>query len=257
MDMHLAGKTALICGGSSGIGLACAHAFAEEGAAVVIVARDPARLEQARTALAVHPVPVTAIATDLSVPAAAQTLRAQIEALDIIVASPGGSPSADIMEPGAWVPGIEQIVAAPIAIFEAFLPGMTERRFGRIINLTSSGVAFANPALAFSGALRAALTHAATNLARRVAPYGITVNSIAPGPVTSNGLEEFFARVARQDGLSVEQVRAARLATIPAARFAEAEEIGRMAVFLASPHARSITGRTMLMDGGANPFPFL
>jgi 3-oxoacyl-[acyl-carrier protein] reductase len=258
MDMRLKGKSALVFGGSSGIGLACAKAFVEEGVAVVVVGRDRSRLDKAQAILATADEDVKAVSVDMSSSGAVATLRDAIKDVDILLTNPGGSPAADILAAGeAWSKGIDQIVAQPMAIIEAYLPGMRARRFGRVINITSSAVAFASAGLAFSGALRAALTHAAANLARRVAADGVTVNNIAPGPVESDGLKEFFERIAREQNISVAEARTLRLKDTPAQRFADPAEIGRMALFLASPHAASITGRTMLMDGGANPYPFL
>lgn len=258
MDMRLKGKSALICGGSSGIGLACAKALAEEGVAVVVVGRDQSRLERALVSLAAASIEARAVSVDLSSSGAVATLLEAIKEVDIILTNPSGSPAADILEAGAaWTTGIDQFVVQPLAIVRAYLPGMQLRRFGRVINITSSAFAFASPGLAFSGALRAALTHTATNLARRVAADGVTVNNIAPGPVESDGLHEFLERIAREQNISVAEARAQRLRDTPAQRFADPAEIGRMAVFLASPHAASLTGRTMLMDGGANPYPFL
>lgn len=258
MDMQLKGKTALVCGGSSGIGLGCAHALAAEGVNVVIAGRDAGRLQKAVDAIAGDGGLVRAVTVDLASPDAVTKLRAAAAAFDILLMSPGGSPAGDILTIGSgWTSGIEQIVARPMAIIEAYLPGMQAKRYGRVINITSSGVHFTNPGLAYSGALRAAMTHATANLARRVAADGITINSIAPGPVESAGLHEFFERRAKELGVSVEEVRAQRLKDTPTGRFGEAADIGAMAVFLASPYAGSITGRTLLMDGGANPFPFL
>jgi 3-oxoacyl-[acyl-carrier protein] reductase len=258
MDMKLRGRSALICGGSSGIGLGCARAFAEEGVRIVLAARDPGRLELARASLQATGREIIAVAIDLASSNAVEKLVEASGDIDILVTNPGESPAADIVSAGLeWATGIDQIVARPMAIIEAYVSGMRARGFGRIINITSSAVAFASAGLAFSGALRAALTHASANLARRVAADGVTVNNIAPGPVETEGLQAYFDRMAREQGVPAAAVRALRLQDIPTRRFAEAEEIGRMAVFLASPYAANLTGRTMLMDGGANPYPFL
>ena len=258
MDMQLHGKRALVCGGSGGIGLACAQALGAEGVALVIAGRDQARLDRAVASLAATAGEVRGVAVDLSRDTACATLRDAVADIDILVTNPGGSPTGDILTVAdGWADGILQIVARPMALIDAYLPGMRTRGFGRVINITSSAFAIANPNLAFSGALRAALTHAAANLARRVAADGITVNNLAPGPVESAGLQEFFERLARAQGVDVTEIRAQRLKDTPAQRFADPLEIGRMVTFLASPHAASLTGRTMLMDGGANPYPFL
>jgi len=258
MDMHLLGRRALVCGGSRGIGFACALAFADEGAEVTIVGRDQSRLDVAVTALRRSGPTARSVAADLADPDATAILTAAVPDIDILVTNAGISPAADILRAaGAWEEGISAIVARPMELAGAYLAGMVDRGYGRVINITSSAFAMVNPNLAFSGALRAALTHAAANLARQVAAAGVTVNNIAPGPVESNGLTAYFARIAHEQNAAVGDIRAQRLMDTPTRRFLKAEEIGRTAVFLASPHASSLTGRTMLMDGGANPYPFL
>ncbi len=259
MDLGLAGKRALVCGASGGIGLACARALAEEGVEVHLVARDSSRLEAAVSTILEAGGIGSSSAEDLRDPEAPQRIVAAFPAADIVVTNPGASPAADLLTGGeaAWHDGIEAIVSQPLALIALALPPMKAQGFGRIINVTSAAFAHSSPRLAFSGALRGALTHAMTSLARQVAAEGITVNNIAPGPVESAGLHHHLDRIALAEGITREQAAAGRLASVPTGRFATADEIGRICAFLASVHTANITGRTILADGGANPYPFL
>ena len=258
MDLGIQRKRALICGASSGIGLACARALSAEGAEVWLVARGLGRLEQAVRDINGEGGKATAIVADLSNPESIDIIKGHLPDCDILITSPGGSPSADILAgTQAWTDGINSMVVNLLDLINAYIDGMSSRKFGRVLNVTTSAVHIANPGLAFSGALRAALTHATTTLARRVAGQGITINNIAPGPVESDGLQGYFERRAKELDIDAASVRADRLLEIPSGRFAEAEEIGRLCAFMSSVHTRNITGRTLLVDGGSNPYPFL
>ena len=257
MDLGLKGRTAIVCGGSSGIGLGCARALAAEGVHVWLVARTEARLTDAAESIRSAGGMAYIRVADLAAADAADRIVEAVPAADVLITNPGISPSGKLTDAGIWAPGIDAVVGQTMGLIGRVMPGMRERRFGRIVNITSSGAFEAGAALGFSGALRAALTHASASLSREVAEDGVTINSIAPGPVQSGGLEHFFARRAGELGCSVDEVRDARLANIPARRFADAAEVGAICAMLASPLAASITGRTILMDGGANPNPFL
>lgn len=257
MDLGLNGRTAIVCGGSSGIGLGCARALAGEGVHVWLVARSEDRLNAAAEAIRAEGGQADICVADLGAADAAECIAATVPGADILITNPGMSPAGQLTDAAVWSPGIDAIVGQTMGLIGRVLPQMRAQGFGRIVNITSSGAFEAGAALGFSGALRAALTHASASLSREVAGDGVTLNNIAPGPVQSDGLEHFFARRARELGTSVEDVRQARLASIPAKRFADAAEVGAICAMLASPLAASITGRTILIDGGANPNPFL
>lgn len=253
MDLDINGKTALVCGGSSGIGLAVARALRREGCDVIIAARNKTRLEAAARALGGARI----LVQDLTKRDAARQLAADAGPVDILLTNPGVSPAGDILDPATVAGACEGITAGTMGLIAAFLPAMRAKGWGRIVNITSSGVFAAGPALGLSGAVRAALTHLTASLSRQVAPDGVTVNCVAPGSVDTDGFSEFIQRRADETGADIDQLRAERLASLPTGRFVEAQEIGALCAFLASPLAASITGRTILADGGANPFPFL
>jgi 3-oxoacyl-[acyl-carrier protein] reductase len=257
MDLGLNGRTAIVCGGSSGIGLGCAQVLAGEGVTVWLVARNEDRLAAAAERIRKAGGRVRTIMADLSQPEAPVQIAEAVPSVNILVTNPGISPAGGLTDRAIWVPGVEAIVATSLDLIGRVLPGMRSRGYGRIVNITSSGAFEAGAALGFSGALRAAITHASASLAREVGGDGVTINNIAPGPVHSEGLEHFFARRAGELGCSVEDVRQSRLAAIPARRFADAAEVGAICAMLASPFAASVTGRSILMDGGANSNPFL
>lgn len=257
MDMGLNGRTAIVCGGSAGIGLGCARVLAGEGVTVWLVARNEDRLAAAAELILKAGGQARILVADLSQPETPAQIAEAVPGVDILVTNPGISPAGKLTDRAIWEPGVEVIVAAALDLIGRVLPGMRSRGYGRIVNITSSGAFEAGAALSFSGALRAAVTHASASLAREVGGDGVTVNNIAPGPVNSDGLEHFFTRRAGELGCSVEDVRQSRLAAIPARRFADSAEVGAICAMLASPLAASITGRTILMDGGANSNPFL
>ena len=258
MDLKLKHKKALVCAASKGIGLACAKALAAEGVQVTLVARNRENLARAVESIVATGGEADLIVADLSDADSATVITAALPEVDIIVTNPGQSPGADILsDDDVWESGIADIVSKPFRLVKQYLPYMESQRFGRVINITSSAVLTSHPGLAFSGALRAAFTHATTSLARRVACHGITVNNLAPGPVDTEGLMDFFERYARETNRTLEEVKAERLAEIPTASFVSLDEMGRQCSYLASPNTKSLTGKTLLIDGGMNTYPFL
>jgi len=258
MDLELNDKKALVCGASKGIGLACGKALAAEGAQVTLVARNRENLTRAVESIVKNGGQADLIVADLSEAGSATAIAAAFPEADIIVTNPGQSPGADILAGDeVWESGIADIVSRPFSLVKQYLPYMESQQFGRVINITSSAVLTSHPGLAFSGALRAAFTHATTSLAHRVACHGITVNNLAPGPVDTEGLMQFFQRYAKETNRSLEAVKAERLAAIPTGRFVSLDEMGRQCAYIASPQTQSLTGKTILIDGGTNTYPFL
>jgi len=258
MDLKLNDKKALVCAASKGIGLACAKALAAEGVQVTLVARNRENLTKAVESIVASGGKADLIVADLSDEMSVTAIAAALPEVDIIVTNPGQSPGADILSGDeVWESGIADIVSRPFSLVKQYLPFMESQQFGRVINITSSAVLTSHPGLAFSGALRAAFTHATTSLAQRVACHGITVNNLAPGPVETEGLMQFFERYAKETNRTLEAVKEERLAGIPTGRFVSLDEMGRQCAYLASPHTKSLTGKTLLIDGGTNTYPFL
>ncbi len=256
MDLGIAGRKALVCGASAGLGLACAQALAEEGVTVLMVARTPGPLEAARAELAARvPTPVLALAADVT---SAQG-RAQIFAahpdFDIVVTNAGGPPQGDFREHSRedWVRALEANMLAPIELIRATVDGMMARGFGRIVNITSSAVKSPVDGLGLSNGARSGLTGFVAGVARPVVGQGVTINNLLPGTFATARLQSNFEAAARRSGQPVEAVITQRLAKHPAHRFGQPQELGKLCAFVCSVHAGYLNGQSLLLDGGSFP----
>ncbi len=259
MDLGLAGKRAIVCASSKGLGRACATALAREGCAVVINGRDAASLGAAAKAIAeATGASVTSVAADLGTEAGRKALLAACPAPDILVNNNGGPPASDFRDltHAAMLAGLEANMLAPIALIQAVIDGMAERGFGRVINITSGSVRAPIPNLDLSSGARAGLTAFVAGVARQVASKNVTINAIQPGAFRTDRLVEIVRGAAQKGGKSVEEIDAARLRTIPASRYGDPREFGELCAFLASAYAGYITGQSILIDGGAFPGAF-
>ncbi|THD49436.1 MAG: SDR family oxidoreductase [Bradyrhizobium sp.] len=257
MDLGIAGRKAIVCASSRGLGRACAMALAQAGCAVTINGRDGARLaataEEIRAATGAQ---VTAVAGDLDDPAVREALLAACPEADILVNNNGGpspAPFADLTRE-AILAGLEANMLTPIALIQRLAPGMVQRRFGRIVNITSSSVRAPIAGLDVSSGARAGLTAFVAASARAFARDNVTINSIQPGSFDTDRIRATLARAA--GGGDVAAARARREAAIPAGRFGAPEEFGALCAFLASAQAGYITGQNILIDGGAFPGAF-
>lgn len=256
MDLLLRDRAALVMGGSSGLGLGIATALAEAGARVCLLARDAGRLATAAERLRqASGAGVGTLAVDLAEPeavgAAIGDIVEGIGTPDILIGNGGGPPPgvATRFDPALWQAQAAKMLLPTMTLTDAFLPAMRERRFGRIIMVSSTSVVEPIPGLVLSNALRAALANWGRTLAREVARDGVTVNTLMPGrfdTARARALTEARAK----DGLSVEDVRRRDIETIPAGRFGTPEEFGAVAAFLASPRAAYVTGALIPVDGG-------
>jgi 3-oxoacyl-[acyl-carrier protein] reductase len=256
MDLGLRGRTAIVCAASKGLGRACAEALAAEGVALVINARDPVRLEQAASELsAAHNVKVTAIAGDIASDTGRAALLAACPAPDILVNNAGGPPPGKLKSwsPADWSNALESNLKAPAAMLAAVLDGMAERGFGRIVNITSSVVRHPIDVQGLSAAARAGLHGLVSTLVRAHVGRNVTINNILPGPFATDRLISNFTFRAKQEGVSPEQALDARRAELPAKRFGDPQELGRLCAYLCSEHAGYISGQSILIDGGAHP----
>lgn len=257
MDYGLAGKTALVCASSRGLGRGCALALAREGVRVVINGRDPARLEQtAAEIMAETGTRVLPVLADVGTEAGrAALLDAADGAVDILVNNNGGPPPGDFrtLDHDALVAGLEANMLTPIALVQAVIDGMVERRFGRIVNITSASVKMPLPGLDLSSGARIGLTGFLAGVARQVASANVTINNLLPGSIDTDRIRSLDARLAEAGHSTPEAKRAEREDSIPAKRLGTTEEFGAACAFLCSAQAGYITGQSLLLDGGAYP----
>ena len=259
MDLGIAGKKALVCGASSGLGFACAKALVREGAQLVIVARTEGPLREAAAELAaLGPGPVAWVAADVASEQGRARIFAAHPEFDILVTNAGGPPPGDFRQwdREAWLRAIDANMLAPIELIKATVDGMMARGFGRIVNITSSAVKSPVDGLGLSVGARSGLTGFVAGLARSTVARGVTINNLLPGTFDTQRLAGNFAAQAQREGRSVDEVRAARLAKHPAHRFGQPEELGNTCAYLCSAHAGYINGQNLLMDGGSFPGVF-
>lgn len=257
MELGLQGKAALVCGASSGLGYAVAEALAREGARVVINARTPSDLRVAAETLAedtggeIVPLPA-----DVSVPADAEGLvRDTVKAfgrLDIVVANAGGPPPGPFLshDHAAWVRALETNFLSTVSLFRAALPGMLERKWGRLLVVASLSALEPIPGLILSSAARAGVLGLVKGLADEVAPHGVTVNALCPGMFDTMRVAKLLEARAAGAGSSTEAERVKSLRGIPVGRFGKPGEFAALASYLASERAGFVTGQAIRIDGG-------
>ena len=259
MDLGITGKTALVCASSRGLGRGCAAALAREGARVIINGRDKAQLDRTADEIrAATGAEIVAVAADVGNEEGRAALLEAAGEVDILVNNNGGPPPADFRELShdRLVAGLEANMLTPIALIQAVIDGMIERRFGRIVNITSGSVKAPFPLLDLSSGARIGLTGFLAGVARQVAGANVTINNLLPGSFDTDRIVALDAKLAANAGNTPEQARAAREASIPAKRLGKPEEFGETCAFLCSVHAGYITGQNLLIDGGSYPGVF-
>ncbi len=261
MDLGIAGRWALVCGASKGLGLGCAQALAQEGVHIVMAARGVEALQQAVDDLRARTgVQVLPVAVDVTTPEGREALFRVAggpgTAFDIVVTNAGGPPPGDFRQwdREAWMKAIEANMLTPIELIKATVDGMAERGFGRIVNITSSAVKAPIDILGLSNGARSGLTGFVAGVARSpLAARGVTINNLLPGKFDTDRLRATLASAAQKGGKSMDEVQAAQMAQIPARRFGTPEEFGAICAFLCSQQAAYINGQNILPDGGAYP----
>ena len=254
MDLGIKGKRALVCASSKGLGRGCAEALAAAGCELVINARGQEALDAtAREIEAAHGVVVTAVAADVTTEQGRAQLLEAAGPIDILVTNAGGPP------PGLWsdwdrddfIAALDANMLTPIALMTALLPGMIDRGWGRVVNITSSSVKAPIPQLGLSNSARAGLTGFVAGTARQVAQHGIAINNLLPGIHATDRADSLDRAVTEAEGIDMEEARRRRQATIPARRYGTPEEFGAACAFLCSQHAGFIVGQNLVLDGGA------
>ena len=257
MELGLGGKVALVAASSQGLGRAIVEELAAEGTSIVMCARSEARLREAAQTVAASTgatvVPVTAdVSKAGDVRRLAEAALGCFGRVDVLVTNSGGPPPGTFESTGpeAWQAAVDVLLTSAVELIRALLPGMRQRRFGRILNVTSITVKQPVENLILSNALRAAVTGMARTLASEVAPYGITVNNLLPGYTRTERLTELAESAARRAGTAPADFYARLEGEIPARRLGEPRELAALAAFLASERAGYITGQSVAVDGG-------
>jgi 3-oxoacyl-[acyl-carrier protein] reductase len=258
MDLGIKGRRAIVCASSKGLGKACALALAQAGCEVFVNGRDAKLLEATAEEIRAAGVTVTAVAGDIGDAKVRAALLAACPAPDILVNNNGGPPPKPFagISREDLLAGIDANMLTPIALIQAVVAGMKERRFGRIINITSASVRAPIPGLDVSSGARAGLTAFLAATARALARDNVTINSIQPGAFDTDRIRVGMARQAASQGLDPAKALAQREASIPAGRLGQAAELGQLCAYLASAQAGYITGQNILIDGGAFPGAF-
>ncbi len=253
MDLGISGRTAIVCAASKGLGKACAMQLAKEGVNVVISARTKADIEKTADEIRKSAnVKVTALACDVTTDAGRKMILDACPNPDILINNAGGPPPGDFKDFSLedWRKAVEWNMITPIALIHATVYGMMDRKFGRILNITSQSVKAPIASLELSNGARAGLTGAVAVIARKAVRHNVTINNILPGPFETDRLTGSTRKMAEQSGMTFEKAMEQRKAVVPAGRFGQPGEFGAAAAFMCSAHAGFITGQNMLLDGG-------
>ena len=264
MDLGIAGKWALVCGASKGLGFGCAQALVREGVNVLIVARGVEALQASAAKLmadSARPMGATVqfVAADITTPEGRQAVFAARGDFDIVVTNAGGPPTGDFRDwdRDAWIRAVDANMLTPIELIKATVDGMAARGFGRIINITSSAVKAPIDILGLSNGARSGLTGFVAGLARSgLAAHNVTINNLLPGIFDTDRLKGNFEAASKKTGKPVEQVRAERIAEHTAKRLGRPDEFGAYCAYLCSMQAGYINGQNLLIDGGGYPGTF-
>jgi 3-oxoacyl-[acyl-carrier protein] reductase len=259
MDLGIRGKQALVCGASKGLGRGCAEALAAEGVHLTLVARTADILDAAAADIRRQSgVTVNAVACDITTAEGRARALAACPHPDILVNNAGGPPPGDFRDWSRddWIAALDANMLTPIELIKATVDGMIARRFGRIINITSSSVKAPIDILGLSNGARSGLTGFVAGLARKTVSHNVTINNLLPGQFDTDRLKKTMAASAGAAGKNADDVFEARRRQIPAQRFGHPAEFGAVCAFLCSVHAGYMTGQNVLLDGGNYPGTF-
>ena len=256
MNLGISGKKAIVCAASKGLGKGCAVSLAREGVDVTICARTPEILKTTTEEIrALGGGNVTAIACDITTEKGRNAVLTACSEPDILINNAGGPPPGDFRDwyRDDWIAAVDANMLTPIFLIKATVDGMIERKFGRIVNITSSAVKAPIEILGLSNGARAGLTGFVAGIARKTVRDNVTINAILPGPFNTERLMATIALTAEKVGRPSDEIAAERAADNPAGRFGEPEEFGELCAYLCSVQASYITGQNILIDGGAFP----
>ena len=256
MDMGIAGRKAIVCAASKGLGKGCAMALAREGVELTINARTKEVLEATADEIRRETgAKVTTVAGDVTTEEGRNALLAACQEPDILVNNAGGPPPGDFRDWSRddWIKAVDANMLTPIFLIKATVDGMIGRRFGRIVNITSASVKNPIPNLGMSNGARAGLTGFVAGLSRQIVRHNVTINNLLPGPFETDRVVGTAMDAAKKANKPVEEILAERRKTNPSGRFGDPAEFGVACVFFASAHAGFITGQNLVLDGGSYP----
>jgi 3-oxoacyl-[acyl-carrier protein] reductase len=258
MDLGIAGRKAIVCASSRGLGYACAKALAQAGCEVVINGRDQSRLEAAAAELKKSGAKVLAVTADVASAEGQKALFAACPEPDILINNNAGPPFRDFRELDRqkMLDGVIANMVVAIELIQKAIDPMVARKFGRIVNITSGSVRMPLVGLDLSSGARAGLTAFLAGVARSVASANVTINFVLPGTFETDRFRSNIEATAKKKNISYDAAFAERVATVPARRIGQPDELGTMTAFLCSAQAGYITGQNILIDGGAFPGAF-
>ena len=259
MDLGIRGKKALVCAASKGLGKACAMSLAKDGVDVTITARTlgplEATAEEIRQATGVT---VTAVAGDITTEEGRAAALEAAGDIDILVNNAGGPPPGNFRDwtRDDWIKAIDANMLTGIELIKATVDPMIERKFGRVVNITSSAVKAPIDILGLSNGARCGLTGFVAGVARTTVIHNVTMNNLLPGRFDTDRLRTTETAAAKNRGITLEEQMAERAASIPAGRFGDPSEFGDACAYLCSAQAGFVTGQNFLIDGGLYPGTF-
>jgi 3-oxoacyl-[acyl-carrier protein] reductase len=256
MDLGLAGRSALVCASSKGLGRACAAQLAREGVKLTLVARTAETLEATAEDIRKESgVEVKAVAVDITTAEGRDAALHACPEPDILINNAGGPPPGDFRDwdRDAWIAALDANMLTPIELIKATVDGMIARKFGRIVNITSAAVKAPIDILGLSNGARAGLTGFVAGLARKTVAHNVTINNLLPGPFETDRLHGTLTAAAKNAGKSFDEVYEERRKGNPAGRFGDPAEFGQACAFLCGAQSGFITGQNLLLDGGAFP----
>ncbi|MFM7685055.1 MAG: SDR family oxidoreductase [Actinomycetota bacterium] len=253
MDLGISGRMAIIAASSSGLGFACAESLAREGVHVTINGRDEARLAEAADRLRGAGAAVTAVAGDIALDSTRAALLQACPNPDILVNNNGGPPPGRLRDwdREAWIAALDANLLAAVLMIRDVMDGMVDRRFGRIVNITSAMVKTPMPPMGLSSAARTALTSVVKGLSREVAHANVTINNLLPERIDTGRQQQMAKLTARHKGITVEQAYEEMAESIAAKRLGRPHEVGDMCAFLCAAQSGYVSGQNIQMDGGS------
>lgn len=259
MDLGIKGRTALVCGASKGLGRACAEALAAEGVDLVLTARNAEALEQTADDIRrQYGVMVSTAVGDITTEEGRRVALAACPAPDVLINNAGGPPVGDwkSFTPDQWLAAANNNMVAAIMLMRAVIEGMAERKFGRIVNITSALVKQPHPALSLSVAARVGLTAFSKSIAPEFMASNVTINNLLPEGFATDRLKSNIEKITAKSGRTLDEELAAAAANSPAKRMGRVEEFGAVCAFYCSAHAGYLTSQNVMLDGGRYPAVF-